>query len=153
MDEPFGALDPLTRSALQDELQRIQRRLGTTVVIVTHDVDEALRLGDELVLLDHGRIVQAGTPRQLLADPADARVADFLGGTSLGPRLLALHRVADRMRPGEGADGPSLPRDGDLNEALAAFVQTGRDRLPVVDAGGAAVGALHWADLLRNPSP
>ncbi len=112
MDEPFGALDPLTRTALQDELRRIQRRLRTTVVIVTHDIDEALRLGDQLVLLDHGRIVQAGTPRQLLRESTDVRVASFLGGAPLGPRLLALRRIVDLMQPGEHTDGPPLRVDG-----------------------------------------
>ncbi len=151
MDEPFGALDPVTRKALQAELRRIQRRLGTTVVLVTHDVDEALSLGDQLVLLDHGRIVQAGPPRQLLTMPVDRRVSDFFGTAQLGPRLFGLHRVGALMRRGDSADGPPLPADGDLNQALSAFLQSGCDRLPVVDRDGSRLGALHWADLLRPP--
>ena len=90
MDEPFGALDPITRQALQQELARIQRASGKTIVLVTHDIDEALRLATRIVLLDHGRIVQAGTPAQLLAQPA----SDF------GQRL---HRP---QRPRPAAAGP-----------------------------------------------
>ncbi|MDO5533372.1 MAG: ATP-binding cassette domain-containing protein [Propionibacteriaceae bacterium] len=80
MDEPFGAVDPLVRRELQDELLRIQSTLAKTIVFVTHDVEEALRLGDQIILLaQHGRVAQRGTGADLLAEPADAFVADFLG--------------------------------------------------------------------------
>nr|WP_208390808.1 ATP-binding cassette domain-containing protein [Brooklawnia cerclae] len=80
MDEPFGAVDPIVRRELQDELLRLQAELGKTIVFVTHDVDEAFRLGDEVVVLrDHGVIAQRGTPAEILAAPADAFVADFVG--------------------------------------------------------------------------
>ena len=78
MDEPFGALDPLTRQALQQELARIHQASGKTIVLVTHDIDEALRLATRIVLLDHGRIVQDGTPTQLLSAPANDFVRDFM---------------------------------------------------------------------------
>ena len=79
MDEPFGAVDPLVRAELQEELLRLQRELGKTVVFVTHDVDEAFLLGDRVVLFRQGgRIAQAGTPRELLATPVDSFVADFI---------------------------------------------------------------------------
>ncbi len=78
MDEPFGALDPLTRRGLQDEFRALQRRLGTTVVLVTHDVPEALRLADSVALLDRGRVLQWGPPAELRARPAPGFVADFL---------------------------------------------------------------------------
>ena len=80
MDEPFGAVDPLVRRELQDELLRIQSTLGKTIVFVTHDVEEALRLGDQIILLrEGGHVAQRGTGPDLLAHPADAFVADFLG--------------------------------------------------------------------------
>jgi osmoprotectant transport system ATP-binding protein len=77
MDEPFGALDPITRRELQDEFRRLRRRLGKTVVVVTHDIREACRLGDRLALMDHGRLVQWGTAAELVGNPADDFVRDF----------------------------------------------------------------------------
>ena len=99
MDEPFGALDPLTRQSLQRALAHIHRASGKTIVLVTHDIDEALRLATRIVLLERGRIVQVGTPLQLLAQPATAAVADFLGRGDLGLKLLGLQSVAQHMRP------------------------------------------------------
>ena len=78
MDEPFGALDPLTRRRLQDEFRGLQRRLGTTVILVTHDLPEALRLADELAVLDRGRVLQTGAPEEVRARPAPGFVADFV---------------------------------------------------------------------------
>ena len=89
MDEPFGAVDPLVRADLQAELLRIQRELEKTIVFVTHDIAEALALGDQIVILAKGaRIAQAGNPQQVVAEPADDFVADFLG---LGRGTLDLH--------------------------------------------------------------
>jgi len=83
MDEPFGALDPVTRSALQAEMTRIHRILGRTIILVTHDIDEALRLADHLVLMDNGRVVQQGTPLTLLTQPANGFLCgSFLAATS-----------------------------------------------------------------------
>jgi osmoprotectant transport system ATP-binding protein len=78
MDEPFGALDPLTRRRLQDEFKQLQQRLGKTVVLVTHDVREALRLADEIAVMDHGRVLQRGDPATLREAPAPGFVADFV---------------------------------------------------------------------------
>ena len=151
MDEPFGALDPLTRHTLQQELARIQRTLGCTIVLVTHDIDEALHLGQRLVLLDHGRIVQAGTPLQLLAQPASPWVSDFLGRATLGQRLLGLRTVAEILRPGEQADGAALQPGQSLRDALALFLNRRAERLPVTDAQARPLGAIHFVDLLRRP--
>ncbi|MDR3632817.1 MAG: ABC transporter ATP-binding protein, partial [Isosphaeraceae bacterium] len=82
MDEPFGALDPITRRELQDEFRALQRRLGTTVVLVTHDVREAFRMADRLALLDQGRVVQWGTSEELQEHPANDFVRAFLQETS-----------------------------------------------------------------------
>ncbi|WP_435770825.1 ABC transporter ATP-binding protein [Nocardioides sp. SYSU DS0651] len=103
MDEPFGAVDPIVRRDLQDQLLELQRRLGKTIVLVTHDVDEAFRLGDEVVILKTGGVVaQAGTPQQIMASPADDFVRDFIG--------------ADRAERSLGTvvvDGRSVVVDGD----------------------------------------
>ncbi len=77
MDEPFGALDPVTRGALQQEMTRIHRLQGRTIVLVTHDIDEALRLAEHLVLMDHGEVVQQGNPLAMLTHPANDFVRQF----------------------------------------------------------------------------
>jgi osmoprotectant transport system ATP-binding protein len=150
MDEPFGALDPLTRESLQQELARIHQSSGKTIVLVTHDIAEALRLATRIVLLDHGRIVQDGTTAQLLAEPANGFVRDYVGGGDLGLKLLGLQRVAACVRAGEAADGDALPATMNLRDALSVFVERHAERLPVVDADGRPLGALHFIDLLRR---
>ena len=152
MDEPFGALDPVTRLALQQELARVHQASGKTIVLVTHDIEEALRLATRIVLLDHGRVVQAGTPAQLLEQPANAFVSDFIGRSDLGLKLLALQTVAERLRAGEVVEGEPVAASLSLREALSLFVLRRADRLPVVDAQGHPLGAIHFADLLRRPA-
>ena len=100
MDEPFGAVDPIVRTQLQDEFLRLQRDLAKTVVFVTHDVDEAIRLASTVAVLRPGGVLaQLGTPRELLLHPADEFVADFLGADR-GVKLLGLRRVAElSLRP------------------------------------------------------
>jgi osmoprotectant transport system ATP-binding protein len=90
MDEPFGAVDPIVRRELQDELRRLQTELGKTIVFVTHDIDEAFRLGDEVVVLrDRGQIAQRGAPAEILAAPADSFVRDFIGADRADRNLIA----------------------------------------------------------------
>src|SRR6185437_8503198 len=93
MDEPFGALDPITRAALQGELAAIHKRLGKTILFVTHDIDEALRLADRVAIIDDGKLIQVGTPDDILSNPASDFVRDFVGDPEL--RRLAL-RIARR---------------------------------------------------------
>lgn len=96
MDEPFGAVDPIVREELQSELQRLQRDLRKTIVFVTHDIDEAFRIGDRVVILrPGGRIAQVGTPQEILADPADDFVASFVGADR-GTRTLHVEHVDGR---------------------------------------------------------
>ena len=156
MDEPFGALDPVNRAALQTALARIQRSTGKTIVMVTHDIAEALQLASRIVLLDRGRILQAGTPAELLLAPAQPAVTDFFGRAGLGLKLLALRTVADCTRRGE-LPGPDLahaePLSAGMNllDALSALVQRRAERAPVVDAQGQPLGVLHFGDLLPRP--
>nr|WP_319775794.1 hypothetical protein [uncultured Sphaerochaeta sp.] len=91
MDEPFGAVDPLNREQLQDEFIRIQRQLKKTVIFVTHDIDEAIRLADYLVIMKDGEVVQADTPEQILASPQDDFVERFLGPRSISQALITLY--------------------------------------------------------------
>ena len=101
MDEPFGAVDPIVRAELQQELLRLQGELGKTVVFVTHDIDEAFLLGDQVVILQRGgKISQAASPDEILARPADEFVADFVGATaasvrSTSPRSTVASVVVD----------------------------------------------------------
>jgi len=109
MDEPFGAVDPIVRADLQQELLRLQRELDKTVVFVTHDIDEAFLLGDQVVILEKGaRIAQKGTPEEILANPASDFVASFIGADR-GKRALSIREV----------DGGRILVDGDGNVAGA----------------------------------
>ncbi|WP_318357322.1 ABC transporter ATP-binding protein [Enterobacter sp.] len=148
MDEPFGALDPVTRGALQQEMRRIHQLLGRTIVLVTHDIDEALQLADHLVLMDGGQVVQQGTPLEMLTHPANDFAREFFGRSELGVRLLSLRSVSDYVRQGEQAAGEPLAETLSLRDALSAFVAQGRDVLPVTDSQGVALGSLHFQDLL-----
>ena len=150
MDEPFGALDPVTRHSLQQEMRRIHQLLGRTIVLVTHDIDEALRLADHLVLMDNGEVVQQGTPLSMLTAPQNDFVREFFGRSELGVRLLSLRGVADYVRPQEQAEGEPLRASMSLREALSLFVARRTEVLPVVNDDGVPCGALHFADLLRG---
>ena len=149
MDEPFGALDPVTRTALQTEIARIHHLSGRTIVLVTHDIDEALALADRIVLLDQGRVVQQGTPLELLTAPANDFVRDFFGRSDRGIKLLSLGTVAERVRPGH-ADGEPISSTMNLREALSVFVARGIECLPVVGEQGEALGVLHFNDLIAQ---
>jgi len=144
MDEPFGALDPITRESLQAELRDLQSRLHKTIVFVTHDMDEALALADRLVVMKAGRIVQQGAPLELLRNPADDFVASMLGGDDRGLKEAALTRVSERMLP----LSPRLiararvSREATLHQALAVMFREHADRLTVVDEDDMAVGEL-----------
>ena len=151
MDEPFGALDPVTRAALQREMARIHTTLGKTIVMVTHDIDEALGLASRIVLIDQGRIVQHATPLQMLSAPASGVVRDFFGRSDTGLQLLGLRRVADHVRPvapGTVVAGEPIWVTLNLREALSAFVLQRLDRLPVVNADGQRMGCIDLSDLL-----
>jgi osmoprotectant transport system ATP-binding protein len=147
MDEPFGALDPLTRESLQHSVKAIQRDSGTTILFVTHDMDEAFGLGDRVALMLDGKAAQVGTPLQLIREPADERVRAFVGGARARLRELAVRPVRENLRAGEHAEGVAVDVAASLQDALAAMLAQGRDRLPV-EEGGRAVGAIHLADLV-----
>jgi osmoprotectant transport system ATP-binding protein len=149
MDEPFGALDPLTRESLQGSLKAIQRDMGTTILFVTHDMDEAFGLGDRVGLMLDGSLAQVGTPLDLLHAPANERVRDFVGGARARLRELAVRTVRDSMRRAESAAGEAVDAAASLQDALGAMLAQGRDRLPVRE-DGATVGAILLADLVAR---
>jgi osmoprotectant transport system ATP-binding protein len=149
MDEPFAAIDPITRDALQAELTHIHRATGKTIVFVTHDIEEALRLATVIAIMDRGRIVQLGTPPDILEHPANDFVRDFIGRQGLGLKLLSVRRIADRLRSGETAEGEPLALDASLAEALSAMTARRTDRLPVCDVEGRKIGVIALGDLVQ----
>jgi glycine betaine/proline transport system ATP-binding protein len=139
LDEPFSALDPLIRSDLQDEVLRLQRHLAKTVVFVTHDLDEAIKLADRIAIMDGGRIVQIGTPEVLVTAPATDYVRRFVA--KVPPARVV--RVASIMH---GATSEGLVADPVLASATIAQIAprliAGPAHLAVIDATGARVGSL-----------
>ena len=149
MDEPFGALDPLTREALAKELHLIHRRMKKTILFVTHDIDMALELADVIAIMHDGRLVQFGTPIEILERPASQFVRDFTGGASLGLKLLGVRRVGDRIRVEPATAGEPLSPSASLAEALSEMVVRQTDRLPVKGENGAPGGSVTLSDLVR----
>jgi osmoprotectant transport system ATP-binding protein len=150
MDEPFGAIDPIVRARLQDEFLRLQRELRKTVVFVTHDVDEAIKVGDRIAILRQGgRLAQYDTPQRILDEPADEFVAEFVG-RDRALKALALRTLGElELSPGQGDGLPRLPADASLRDALALLVAERREALVVVDADGAPLGVVRREDLLK----
>jgi osmoprotectant transport system ATP-binding protein len=126
MDEPFGALDPITRTRLQKELLRIQGEIGKTIIFVTHDIDEAILIGDRIAILREGGVLaQYATPEELLAQPADEFVARFVGADR-GLKRLSLTQLGElELEPANGAVGPLLAADTTLRDALSAMLNEG----------------------------
>ena len=140
MDEPFGAIDPITRALLQDEFLRILRELGKTIVFVTHDIDEAIRMGSRIAILKAGKLVQYDTPERILAQPANAFVEAFVGGDRSLKRL-ALLTVTAHMESGVAShNGPHLYPETPLRDALSAMLAAGSSEAGVVDARGVLLG-------------
>ena len=138
-DEPFSALDPLIRRDMQDEVIRLQREVRKTMIFITHDLAEALKLGDRIAIMKDGRFVQVGTPEEVVAHPADDYVADF---TKDVPRAHVLTARAI-MRPADGqapADGPSVAPETIVQDLIAIVAETDRT-IRVVD-DGAVVGVV-----------
>ncbi|MFI5388286.1 MAG: ABC transporter ATP-binding protein [Candidatus Eremiobacterales bacterium] len=151
MDEPFGAVDAIERAHLQDELASLHRRLGKTVLFVTHDVEEALRLADTIAVMRDGRVEQSGSPLEILARPATPFVADLVGSHD-ALRLLAVVRVADAL-DGAAPGANSTPAraavrsDATLRDALSVLAQSG-DASVAVERDGARVGVISVDDML-----
>jgi osmoprotectant transport system ATP-binding protein len=154
MDEPFGALDPITRARLQQELRRLHREVAKTVIFVTHDIDEAITMGDRIAILrEGGKLAQYDTPDAILAHPADAFVDQFIG-EDRALRRLALHRVGDVVLEPDTADDGLLrvSTASTVRNAVSLMLQSGADRVVAVDDDGATTGVLtlaHSTELLR----
>jgi osmoprotectant transport system ATP-binding protein len=145
MDEPFGAIDPITRDRLQNEFLRLHREIRKTVIFVTHDIDEAIKMGDRIAILRQGGVLaQYATPDEILASPADDFVASFVGADR-GLKRLSLTRVGDldlEPPPGNGtADGlPTATESTSLRDALSLMLTNGGRPLVVLGADGRPAG-------------
>jgi osmoprotectant transport system ATP-binding protein len=152
LDEPFGALDPITRLRLQDEFLRLHREVHKTVVFVTHDIDEAIHMGDRVAILrDNGYLAQYDVPDRLLAHPADDFVARFVGADRALKRL-SLRRLSDiDLPPAAGAEGyERIPCDTTLRDAMSRMLSDPDRPLLVVDAGGRPAGVVTVDVIFRS---
>ncbi|HEX7125794.1 MAG TPA: ABC transporter ATP-binding protein [Thermodesulfobacteriota bacterium] len=156
MDEPFGALDALTRGALADALLGIQRQFGKTVLFVTHDVDLALRIADRIAVMRAGRLEQVDTPAALLASPATAFVGSLLDADDI-LQHLAVVPVEEVMAPPGRAAGvhlhETLPEGASLKRAVSALLRSGGAPVAVVDAAGRPRGIVTWDRVQRRTQP
>jgi glycine betaine/proline transport system ATP-binding protein len=144
-DEPFSALDPLIRRGMQDEVLRLHNEVGKTMVFITHDLSEALRLGDRIMIMRHGRMVQVGRPDELVGAPADDYVRDF---TRDIPRshVLTMKWIARPLHEGEGSDGPELSSDMVIRDSIPAI--SGASAPARVVRDGQLLGVVSRDDLL-----
>jgi osmoprotectant transport system ATP-binding protein len=154
MDEPFGAVDPIARDRLQDDFLRLHKEVPKTVVFVTHDIDEAIKMGHRIAILRDGELVQYDTPDNILAAPANEFVADFVGADR-GLKRLRVWRLGDlELDPApDEADGPTAPEDTSLRDALSIMLVEGRERIVVVDGGGRPTGTVALGSITRLIGP
>ncbi|QQK80771.1 betaine/proline/choline family ABC transporter ATP-binding protein [Salicibibacter cibi] len=129
MDEPFGALDPITRDTLQDEFKKLQQHLGKTIVFVTHDMDEALKLADRMVILKEGELVQVGTPDEILTEPANAFVEEFIGKD----RLLQMRANVESVESIMNENPVTVHEHATISEAIQMMREKRVDSLLIVD--------------------
>ena len=149
MDEPFSAVDPINRGRLQDEFLRLRQSVRKTTILVTHDLQEAIKLGDKIaVLSDHARLEQYATPAELLANPANAFVEQFVGEDRGIMRLSVTPIPRDRLHPLDGAPGdlPTVPAGATLRVAFGAMLAAGAGAVVVRD-GDEPIGVLSAADV------
>lgn len=156
MDEPFSALDPLIRRQLQDEFRQLTKDLGKSAVFITHDLDEAIRIGDRIAIMKDGVIIQVGTAEEIILKPADAYVAEFVAGISR-LHLIKAHSVmlpVDEFRTGyPEADLGSLPvtnPEADIDELIDLALAHPGPGIAVANGGDDPVGVVSWRSLLHG---
>jgi osmoprotectant transport system ATP-binding protein len=149
MDEPFGALDPIIRAKAQADLLDIQKVTKTTIVLVTHDMDEAFHLADRIAVMDKGALVQYGTPAELVKNPATDFVQTMIGASERPFRLLSIGTAGDAVEPGL-ASGKPVAAMTSQREALSEMLWSGRSALPVIDADGTILGQVTLDALTRR---
>lgn len=145
MDEPFSALDPLIRRQLQDEFRELTKSLGKSAVFITHDLDEAIRIGDRIAIMKDGAIIQTGTAEEIILNPADQYVADFVAGISR-MHLVKAHSV---MVDGDPTGLPRADADADIDALIGQICDTGSDAL-AVERDGQVIGVVTIRSLLMG---
>ena len=149
MDEPFGALDPIIRTKAQEDLLGVQRKLGTTVILVTHDIDEAFRLGHRVAVMSQGRLLQHDRPEALITHPADPFVSQLIGADDKALKLLSLIQAGAAAAPGS-VEGPAVPASASLRDVLAELVWRGTTGVNVTAADGTLAGHITLASILAR---
>ena len=149
MDEPFGALDPIIRAKAQEDLLAIQKHFGTTIVLVTHDMDEAFHLADKIAVMDKGKVLQYGPPSDLVRNPANDFVQTLIGDMQRPFRLLSVSSVGEALEPGE-AQGTPLGEERSQQDALSELLWSGRTSAPVMSQTGAVIGRITLDALLKR---
>lgn len=149
MDEPYGALDPVIRAKAQEDLLAIQKRTGTTIILVTHDMEEAIHLGDRIAVMDGGKLIQYATPEEILANPANEFVQTLIGTAERPFRLLSLGAVSALVEKGK-APGAPIAASATQRDAFAELLWSGRDALPVTDGDGNVVGKVTIRTLIQH---
>jgi osmoprotectant transport system ATP-binding protein len=146
MDEPFGAIDNITRKALQDEIMSIQKSLSKTILFVTHDIHEAFKLGDNVVIMNEGRVLQHDTPFSIIFHPADGYVARFTSSGDILEKLQVLRArsIMERLC-GDMPEGTvKVGGDEPLSRVLGKFIDRGLDSVIVTDDSGKTEGIIQW---------
>ncbi|RDJ15948.1 ABC transporter ATP-binding protein [Rhizobium grahamii] len=149
MDEPFGALDPVIRGKAQDDLLAIQKQFGTTVVLVTHDMDEAFHLGNQIAVMSAGKLLQCSTPEKILTEPADPFVQQLTGTSDRALKLMSLLPLKESMEPAKSGLAYALPQSISLRDALAEMIWQGVDEAAVQNADKAPIGSISMTRLLE----
>ncbi|PDT00858.1 amino acid ABC transporter ATP-binding protein [Rhizobium chutanense] len=149
MDEPFGALDPVIRGKAQDDLLAIQKQFGTTIILVTHDMDEAFHLGNQIAVMSQGRLLQCSTPEKILTEPADPFVQQLTGTSDRALKLMSLLPLKESMAPAKSGLAYALPQSLSLRDALAEMIWQGVDEAAVQDGEKAPVGSISMSRLLE----
>ncbi len=155
MDEPFGAIDPIARDRLQNDFLRLHRQIPKTIIFVTHDIDEAIKMGDRIAIMRDGELVQMATADDLLANPANEFVAQFVGADR-GLKRLRVRRIADiELDPptSERPTGPTISHDTTLHYALSMMLAEGTTRVDVVDDDNRPVGSVRMEAITQLIAP
>ncbi len=156
MDEPFGAIDPIARERLQNDFLTLHRQVRKTVIFVTHDIDEAIKMGDRIAIMRDGRLIQMGTADELLAGPADEFVARFVGADR-GLKRLRVRSVSDLKLdpplPDGPSGGPTIPADTTLHYALSMMLAEGTMHLDVADDAGHTIGSVALTTITQSIAP
>jgi osmoprotectant transport system ATP-binding protein len=149
MDEPFGALDPVIRGKAQDDLLDIQKQFGTTIILVTHDMDEAFHLGHQIAVMSEGKLLQCSTPEKILTEPADPFVQQLTGTSDRALKLMSLSSLKNAMEPAKAGLDHALSETLSLRDALAEMIWQGLSEAAVQDANKAPVGSISLRHLLQ----